>query len=83
MRMPGGIRRHSGQPGAVHLAAKTAQSSGLTAAVNPVARPRRRVSHGLYFAVEIVERMKLVGDRLSPTGVGSYEQQVGDKPAIR
>lgn len=55
----------------------------LTAAINPPTRPCYGVPHSLCFAIEIVERIKLVGDRLSTPRAMSGEQQVGGNPAVR
>ena len=55
----------------------------LTATINPATRPCYGVPHSLCFAIEIVERVKLVGDRLRTPGATSGEQQVGGKPAVR
>jgi len=67
---------------AVHLAAAT-QGCRLTATVDPVTSPCGSVSQCLRFVIEIVERVELVGNRISVKGTTPYEQKVGGKPAVR
>ena len=68
---------------AAHPAAAMQGFSQLTATINPATRPGRGVPHSLCFAIEIVERIKLVGRGLSTPGVTPREKQVGGKPAVR
>jgi hypothetical protein len=54
---------------AVHLAATMQVYCRLSATVDPVTRPVRSVSQGLRFIIEIVERVELVGNRISLKGI--------------
>ena len=67
---------------AVDLAATMHVYCRLSATVDPVTRPGRSVTQGLRFIIEIVERVELVGNRISLKGVTPDEQKVGGKPAV-
>ena len=56
--------------------------AGLTAAVDPLARPTVRVLQRLFLVVEVVERIKLV-TRFCRRIAGALEQQVGGKRTVR
>jgi len=56
--------------------------AGLTAAVDPLARPTARVLQRLFFVVEVVERIELVA-RFRTRIDGALEQQVRRKRTVR